>query len=102
ACLGEIKQSRNRFLGDRELAPNDTRGGQPEHHLEMLRWISKTLAQFSGASERDDRIVRCRPLGRDEAGSQGKLKIELTPILFLAVGQISQRLDASLRMRDRL
>src|SRR3954447_17619088 len=44
ARFGEFQQSRDRSPGLWQLAPYDTRGGQPEHDLEILGRISKALA----------------------------------------------------------
>src|ERR1700730_538235 len=57
ARAGEIKQTRNRFLGQRQLAANDARGGQPEHDLKLLGGSSEALAQFTRAGEGCHRLV---------------------------------------------
>ena len=102
ARLGEIKQDRDRLLGPRQLPAHDARSGQPEHDLKMLGRVSEALAQLARTGEGRHRLVRGRPLGGDQAGTQRELEIELQPVLCRALGQMAQGLDAALRVRDGL
>ena len=100
ARFGELKQGRDRFLGQRQLTTNDARGGQPEHDLELLGRVSKALAQFARAGESCHRLVRRWPLGSDQARPQSELEVKFQPVLSLrrrADGPRPRYLVASVR-----
>ena len=61
---------------------------------------AEPLAQLARAGKGCHRLVRGRPLGRDQAGPESELEVKLQPVLSGAVRQMGRGLDTSLQVRD--
>ena len=102
ALFSERDQIDDGLVGADQFAADDGGGRDPEHHMKAFRRIAQPFAQFTGAIECFHRDRRRRTLGRDQAGRECKLQVELEPVLVETRWKAPCSLDPSLQMRGRL